>query len=176
MNKKKANIFSLKDDITVESPGFADSIKEGDITFLKKVGDSVKLDEVIAKIETDKTAMEIAAPSDGVITELLVEEGATITAHLPVLKMKAGAGAVVPKAAPKPAAVSPPPPPPPPPSSQPKPVSSSLPEVPPVPKSPVSSVPISQIPVTPFKFEAPVSGTMDIKKIGGSRAETRVRI
>ena len=146
---------------------------------MKKVGDSVKQDEVIAKIETDKTAVEIAAPTAGVITELLVEEGATITANMPVIKMRAGPGATVPpkpaapkseapkSVAPATSATSPPPP------SPPKPVSSSLPEIPQMPKSPASSVPISQIPVTPFKFEAP-TGSMDISKIGGSRAETRV--
>ena len=150
---------------------------------MKKVGDSVKVDEVIAKIETDKTAMEIAAPINGVIAELLVDEGATITANMGVIKIRPGAGAVVPPAASKPAAAAAPPkpqaetpPPPPPPPAAPKPVSSSLPEIPQIPKSPVSSVPISQIPVTPFKFEAPSGANMDINKIGGSRAETRVNL
>ena len=145
---------------------------------MKKVGDSVKVDEVIAKIETDKTAMEIASPTAGVIAELLVEEGATITANLPVIKIKPGAGGAPVAAAPaaKPQAAAAPPPPP----SQPKPVSSSLPEIPQVPKAPASATPISQIPVTPFKFDvaaataAAASGPADIKKIGGSRAETRV--
>lgn len=138
----------------------------------------MKVDEVIAKIETDKTAMEIAAPVAGVIAELLVDEGATITANMAVIKIKPGSGAAVAAAAPKPQAAAAAPTPKPaaaaaPPPPQPKPVSSSLPEVPQIPKSPASSVPISQIPVTPFKFEAP-SGSMDINKIGGSRAETRV--
>ena len=145
------------------------------------MGDSVKVDEVIAKIETDKTAMEIASPTAGVIAELLVEEGATITANLPVIKIKPGAGGAPVAAAPaaKPQAAAAPPPPPSTPS-QPKPVSSSLPEIPQVPKAPASATPISQIPVTPFKFDvaaataAAASGPADIKKIGGSRAETRV--
>jgi 2-oxoglutarate dehydrogenase E2 component (dihydrolipoamide succinyltransferase) len=42
-------------------------------TWLKKIGDSVRADEPILELETDKVAVEIAAPSDGVLAEILVE-------------------------------------------------------------------------------------------------------
>lgn len=172
--------FTIDDVITIESPTFAESIKEGDIRFEKKVGDHVKQDELIAKIETDKTAMEIHAPKAGIIEELLVEEGASVTANLPILKLKVVQGGAQPAAAaatPAPAAPKPAPqaasPPPPPPQPQ-QPAKSVLASPPPLPKEPVSSIPISQIPITPF---VPTSSQpVDINKIGGSRVETRVKM
>ena len=175
--------------ITIESPAFAESIKEGDITFDKKVGDSVTEDEIVAKIETDKTTIEIKAPRSGVIEELLVADGATITANLPIIKLRAGGakGAVAsPAAVAKPAAA---------PAATaaaaaaaaaPKPqdsgslAPSSMPEAPKVPQKPAASVPVSQVPVTAFKgLEAgSFSGgePMNINKISGTRNETRVKM
>lgn len=64
---------------TVFTPQFADSISEGDINWQKEVGDSVEVDEVIGEIETDKTAMPIMSPINGVIKSFLIETGATVT-------------------------------------------------------------------------------------------------
>jgi 2-oxoglutarate dehydrogenase E2 component (dihydrolipoamide succinyltransferase) len=47
-------------------------------TWLKKRGDVVRLDEPIVEIETDKVAVEIAATANGVLSEILVEEGADV--------------------------------------------------------------------------------------------------
>ena len=47
-------------------------------TWLKKAGDAVCVDEPVCEIETDKVAVEIAAPADGVLSEILVQEGADI--------------------------------------------------------------------------------------------------
>jgi 2-oxoglutarate dehydrogenase E2 component (dihydrolipoamide succinyltransferase) len=170
----------MSDVVTVETPTFADSIKEGDISFLKKPGDAVKQDEVIAKIETDKTTMEISSPTSGVIEALLVPEGA-VTANLPIIKIKVGAAGATPaapaapkpaEAAAKPAAQAPPPPPP-----QPKPAPTGLPEIPQVPKSPAATTPLSQIPITPLAQQAiSAAAPADINKIGGTRSETRVKM
>lgn len=46
--------------------------------WLKRLGDSVRLDEPVVEIETDKVAVEIAATADGVLAEILVEAGADI--------------------------------------------------------------------------------------------------
>ena len=169
--------------VTIESPTFAESIKEGDITFDKKVGDSVKEDEIVAKIETDKTTIEIKAPKAGVIEELLVADGSTITANLPIIKLKVGAaaGASAPSAAApaKAAAQATTPPPPPPQQQASQPAPTSMPEAPKVPQRPLASVPIASVPVTPFK-EASSGGNggepMNINKISGSRNETRVKM
>jgi 2-oxoglutarate dehydrogenase E2 component (dihydrolipoamide succinyltransferase) len=47
-------------------------------TWLKKRGDAVRLDEPIVEIETDKVAVEIAATASGVLSEILIEEGADV--------------------------------------------------------------------------------------------------
>jgi len=64
----------------VKVPVMGESVAEGTIaSFSKKVGDKVKKDETIAEIETDKVALEVPSPADGVILELLVAAGASVT-------------------------------------------------------------------------------------------------
>jgi len=46
--------------------------------WLKALGDSVRVDEPLVEIETDKVAVEIAATADGVLAEILVDAGADI--------------------------------------------------------------------------------------------------
>merc|ERR1739838_822237 len=99
-------------------PAFADSISEGDIRWEKAVGDTVAEDEVICEIETDKTSVPVPSPTSGVIEELLVEDGSTVSPGAKLLKLKVGAGGAKPAAAPAPPPaaapipVTPPPPPP----------------------------------------------------------------
>jgi len=54
----------------VECPPFADSISEGDIAWLKEVGDAVAADETVGEVETDKTALPVNAPVAGVVTKV----------------------------------------------------------------------------------------------------------
>jgi len=182
-NQRLIHISSarLSDTITIESPAYAESIKEGDVSFVKKVGDSVNADELIAKIETDKTTIEIFAPSAGVVEAILVDDGSSIKAHTPLVKLRPGAATAKPAAAPQSqsAAPSTPPPPPPPQPQQPKqaqPQPSGEPQVPPVPRAPLSTTPIAQIPVTPLSSASITNANVDINKISGTRAETRVKM
>ena len=93
----------MRDEVKeVVCPAFADSISEGDVRWEKAVGDSVAEDDVLCEIETDKTSVPVPSPAAGVITELLVEDGATVSPGTKLLKMKLGAGGA--PAAPKPAA------------------------------------------------------------------------
>ena len=65
--------------IDIKSPQFPESIFEGTLSsWLKKEGQEIKQDEVLAEIETDKVDIEVTAPSDGVMGKALVKEGATI--------------------------------------------------------------------------------------------------
>ena len=65
--------------IDIKSPQFPESIFEGTLSsWLKKEGQEIKQDEVLAEIETDKVVIEVTAPSDGVMGKVLVDEGATI--------------------------------------------------------------------------------------------------
>jgi len=47
-------------------------------TWLKKVGDTVRVDDPVVELETDKVAVEIAATSAGVLSEILVDDGAEV--------------------------------------------------------------------------------------------------
>ena len=65
--------------IDIKSPQFPESIFEGTLSsWLKKEGQEIKQDEVLAEIETDKVVIEVTAPSDGVMGKALVKEGSTI--------------------------------------------------------------------------------------------------
>src|SRR5437879_104771 len=60
-------------------PQMGESIAEGTVTkWLKKVGDSVKRDEPLFEISTDKVDSEIPAPASGVLSESRVKEGETV--------------------------------------------------------------------------------------------------
>ena len=66
--------------IEIKSPTFPESVADGIIAnWLKKEGESVNQDEVIAEIETDKVVLEVLAQSDGVITKIIKIEGDTVT-------------------------------------------------------------------------------------------------
>jgi 2-oxoglutarate dehydrogenase E2 component (dihydrolipoamide succinyltransferase) len=104
--------------IDVIMPQMGESIAEGTLSrWIKKVGETVKRDEPIFEISTDKVDAEIPAPSAGVLTEILVQEGQTVAVQTVVAKIdtEAAAGAEKPVApAPAPAAAAPAPPPAPP--------------------------------------------------------------
>ena len=69
-------------------PQMGESIAEGTITrWMKKVGDSVKRDEPLFEISTDKVDAEIPAPSAGVLLEILVPEGTTVAINTVVAKI-----------------------------------------------------------------------------------------
>ncbi len=68
-------------------------------TWLKKPGDAVAADDPVVEIETDKVAVEIAAPAAGVLSEILVEEGAEVEPGTVLGRIGAGAAGPVEKAA-----------------------------------------------------------------------------
>src|SRR5690606_36502344 len=62
--------------VELKVPAAGESITEVQIgEWLKKVGDSVRRDENIVVIETDKVTVELPAPVDGVITQIPIEKG-----------------------------------------------------------------------------------------------------
>ena len=62
--------------IEIKSPTFPESVADGTIAnWVKKGGESVKQDEVIAEIETDKVVLEVVAPFDGIISKVLKPAG-----------------------------------------------------------------------------------------------------
>jgi 2-oxoglutarate dehydrogenase E2 component (dihydrolipoamide succinyltransferase) len=72
-----------------------ESIVEGTLTrWLKKVGDQVQRDEPLFEISTDKVDTEIPAPAEGVLTEILVQEGAVVAINTVVARIGAAGEAV----------------------------------------------------------------------------------
>lgn len=67
-------------------------------TWLKKIGDAVRADDPVVEIETDKVAVEIAATSAGVLSEVLVEEGAEVEPGTVLGRIADGAAASIDKA------------------------------------------------------------------------------
>lgn len=71
-------------------PKMGESVNEGTIIkWHKKVGDSVKRDEIIFEISTDKVDTEIPAPESGILSEILVKEGETVEVGTVVAKIQA---------------------------------------------------------------------------------------
>jgi 2-oxoglutarate dehydrogenase E2 component (dihydrolipoamide succinyltransferase) len=89
-------------------PVMGESVAEGSIgTWTKKAGEAVTKDEVLVEIETDKVALEIIAPADGVLSEIVAGDGATVTPGMVIARVEAGAASSAkPAAAPMPASVS----------------------------------------------------------------------
>jgi 2-oxoglutarate dehydrogenase E2 component (dihydrolipoamide succinyltransferase) len=93
--------------VDIKTPVMGESVSEGTVArWTKKVGEAVKKDEVLVEIETDKVAVEVAAPADGVVAEIASAEGAVVTPGQVIGRLAVGAGAAAAPAA-KPAAPAP---------------------------------------------------------------------
>ncbi|NOY66135.1 MAG: 2-oxoglutarate dehydrogenase complex dihydrolipoyllysine-residue succinyltransferase [Gammaproteobacteria bacterium] len=67
--------------IDIKAPVFPESVADGILTtWHKQVGDTIKTDEIIADIETDKVVFEVPSTHDGIISSLFCKEGDTILA------------------------------------------------------------------------------------------------
>jgi 2-oxoglutarate dehydrogenase E2 component (dihydrolipoamide succinyltransferase) len=90
--------------IEVKVPQLPESVADATlVAWHKKPGEAVSRDENLVDLETDKVVLEVPAPSSGVIKELRVENGATVTSGQVLAILEEGAAA----AAPKPAAAAP---------------------------------------------------------------------
>jgi len=87
--------------IDIKAPTFPESVADGTIaTWHKKPGEAVSRDELIVDIETDKVVLEVVAPADGSIAEILKGEGDTVLSNEVIARFVEGAVAAV-SAAPK---------------------------------------------------------------------------
>jgi 2-oxoglutarate dehydrogenase E2 component (dihydrolipoamide succinyltransferase) len=83
----------------IMTPALGESVTEATVArWTKKAGDAVRKDEILVELETDKVSLEVASPSDGVLSEIGFEEGATVEPGAVLGKITEGAAA--PKAAP----------------------------------------------------------------------------
>ena len=141
----------------VVMPQMGESITEGTLTkWLKQPGDTVARDEPLFEISTDKVDAEIPSPAAGVLGDIKVQEGATVTVGTVVCSI-AEAGSA-PAAAPKaetvtPAAVTT--------------AASDAAVPPPAPEAPAAAGPGTEVPM-PQMGESITEGTLTkwLKKVG----------
>ena len=58
--------------LEIKSPTFPESVADGTVaTWHKKVGEPCRRDEPLVDIETDKVVLEVVAPADGTLTEII---------------------------------------------------------------------------------------------------------
>jgi len=93
--------------VSINVPTMGESVAEGSMgKWLKKSGEAVKKDELLVEIETDKVAVEVSAPVDGVLT-IAAEEGATVTPGQAIGSISGSAAASAPAASPAAAPAAP---------------------------------------------------------------------
>jgi 2-oxoglutarate dehydrogenase E2 component (dihydrolipoamide succinyltransferase) len=105
-NRIQENKMAIVD---VKVPQLSESVAEATLLqWKKKPGEAVALDEILIEIETDKVVLEVPAPSAGVLSEIVVADGGTVTADQVIAKIdsEGTAGAAAPAAA-KPAQATP---------------------------------------------------------------------
>ncbi len=93
--------------VEVKVPQLSESVAEATmLTWKKKAGEAVAVDEILIEIETDKVVLEVPAPSAGVLAEIVQPDGATVVADQLIAKIdtEGKAGAAAPAAAPAAAA------------------------------------------------------------------------
>ena len=79
--------------IEIKAPTFPESIADGTIaTWHKQPGEQVSRDELIVDIETDKVVLEIVAPADGTLTDIIKREGDIVLSEELIAHFAEGAG------------------------------------------------------------------------------------
>ena len=82
---------------SVVLPALGESVTEGTVTrWLKKVGDSVAVDEPLVEVSTDKVDTEIPSPVAGVIEQILVQEDETVQVGAVLVIISGGSGSAAP--------------------------------------------------------------------------------
>ncbi len=83
--------------IEIKAPTFPESVQEGTIAaWHKQPGDAVSRDDLLVDIETDKVVLEVVAPADGVLSEVLKPEGADVLSNEVIAVITAGEAAAAP--------------------------------------------------------------------------------
>ena len=84
----------------IMTPALGESVAEATVArWTKKVGDAVKKDEMLVELETDKVSLEVVAPADGVLGEILAPEGETVLPGTLLGRVTAGSAASAPSPA-----------------------------------------------------------------------------
>src|SRR5438132_1316412 len=77
--------------IDVVTPAAGESVSEGTILeWHVKVGDFIRATDTIVEISTDKVDLELPSPASGTVTEVLIDEGETVTVGQVIARIAAG--------------------------------------------------------------------------------------
>lgn len=152
--------------VDVVMPQMGESITEATLTkWLKKPGDAVKRDEALFEISTDKVDSEVPSPSDGVLAEALVQEGATVGVNAIVARISVSGGA--PAAATAPAAPAPAP-------AAPAPAAAAPAPAAPAPATPAPAAAEPQGPLSPLVKKMAREYGIDLAQVSGTGAGSRI--
>jgi len=81
----------------VRVPTLGESVSEATVaTWFKKPGEAVALDEMLCELETDKVTVEVPAPANGILSEIVATEGATVGVDALLANISDGAVAEAP--------------------------------------------------------------------------------
>ena len=142
----------------IMTPALGESVTEATVArWTKKAGDAVRKDEILVELETDKVSLEVASPSDGVLSEITAAEGVTIEPG--ALLGKVTEGAAAPKAAAAPA---------------PETVKAAAPVPAPAPAAPAPAKTAAEPVLAPSAQRVVAENKLDASAIPGSGKEGRV--
>jgi 2-oxoglutarate dehydrogenase E2 component (dihydrolipoamide succinyltransferase) len=80
--------------VEIRVPTLGESVTEATIArWIKKAGDPVTADEALVELETDKVTLEVNSPTNGTLTEIVAEEGATVGVAAILAVVTSGAAA-----------------------------------------------------------------------------------
>jgi pyruvate dehydrogenase E2 component (dihydrolipoamide acetyltransferase) len=161
-------------------PELGESVTEGTVTrWLKKVGDSVDVDEPLVEVSTDKVDTEIPSPVAGTLISITAEEDVTVSVGGELARIGTGAGA--PAATPAPAPQAPPAPQPETkPAPQPEPEAKPAPQAEPEPafQPRTESTPAADAStpyVTPLVRKLAAENNIDLSQVNGTGVGGRIR-
>ncbi|WP_332773657.1 2-oxoglutarate dehydrogenase complex dihydrolipoyllysine-residue succinyltransferase [Phenylobacterium sp.] len=141
----------------IMTPALGESVTEATVArWTKKAGDAVRKDEILVELETDKVSLEVAAPADGVLTEINAEEGATVEPGAVLGRLTEGAAGAKPAPAPKAEAAP-----------------AKAPEPAPAPKAEAPK-PAAAAPLAPSAQRIVAENSLDASAIAGSGKDGRV--
>jgi 2-oxoglutarate dehydrogenase E2 component (dihydrolipoamide succinyltransferase) len=84
----------------IMTPALGESVTEATVArWAKQAGEPVRKDELLVELETDKVSLEVVAPEDGVLSEILAADGATVTPGDVLGRVSAGGAAATAKPA-----------------------------------------------------------------------------
>jgi len=141
----------------IMTPALGESVTEATVArWTKKAGDAVRKDEILVELETDKVSLEVAAPADGVLSEILAGEGDTVEPGTVLGKMSEGGAAAAPAKAEAPKA-----------EAKPEPKAEAAP-------APAPAKSEAAKPAAPSAQRIAAENNLDLAKVSGSGKDGRV--